>query len=236
MIVKTDIYLDIDTLFINTLKPDETQNEIIDDICNDIVSYELRTFKCWEPYMTEIFIELLKKINNKHFINICSHIGYYSIIAAAYGFNVNSYEPNETFYKLLQMNTEKNKKITIHNTLINKNNVYNISKNNKIGIIKFNISGNEPDIIYGLKEFIYKNFIDCIITEISPKYRPIEEWTDLINFLSEKYDIYNIEYSNSRFLNVNTNHLSSLSKFNLDSIKDIQQTNILCIRKNLIIF
>ena len=36
---------------------------------------------------------------------------------------VKSYEPNETFYKLLQMNTQNNNKITIHNTIINKNNV-----------------------------------------------------------------------------------------------------------------
>jgi hypothetical protein len=232
MIIKTDIYLDIDTIFINTMKKSENDN--IDDINNDIVSSELRTNKCWEPLQTEIIIELLKKLDNKEFVHIGAHIGYYSIIASAYGFNVNSYESNEVYYKILEMNTKKNNKIKIYNEEITKNNVYNIFKNNNIGIFKLNMFGNEPEIIYGLSKFINEDKIDCLITEISPKFRPIEVWEDIIKFLSNKYFIYNIDFSSPRFLNFNTNHISSLPIFNLDLIKNMNQTNILCIRKNLI--
>jgi hypothetical protein len=234
MIIKTDIYLDIDTIFINTLKKLDTDTE--DNINNDIVSSEIRNHKCWEPFETEIIIELLKKLNNKEFIHIGAHIGYFSIIASSYGFNVNSYECNEVYYKILEMNTKKNNKIKIYNNQITKNNVYNIFKNNNIGIVKLNITGNEPEIIYGMSKFINDNKIDCLITEISPKFRPIEVWIDIINFLSKTYDIYNIDFSSPRFLNFNTNHIPSLPLFNINLIKDINQTNILCINKNLKLF
>jgi hypothetical protein len=231
MIIKTDIYLDIDTLFINTLNKGENEN----DIYNDLISSDIRTYKCWEPYQTEVIIELFKKIKNKEFIHVGAHIGYYSIIASAYNFNVNSFENNNTYYEILEMNTKKNNKITIHNNEINKNNIYNIFKHyDNIGLIKFNNSGYEPELIYGLSKFINNDKIDCIITEISTKFRPSQTWVDLINFLLEKYNIYDITDYDVRYLDFNTNHTSFLRKFNLDLLKnDSIQNNILCIRKQI---
>lgn len=232
MIIKTDLYLDINTLFLHTLIKDDGDTE--DSINNDLVSMDIRNYKCWEPYQTEIIVELLKKLNNKYFIHLGAHIGYFSLICASYGFNVKSYERRKEYYKILEMNVIKNKNINISNEDIYKNNVYKIFKDiSNLGLVKLNMAGNEPEIIYGMKNYIENDKIDCIIIEISPKYRPIEIWKDLIVFLLEKYKVYDIGLSPPRSLDFNTNHLSTLILFDLKLIETLDQTNILCIRNNL---
>lgn len=168
MIIKTDLYLDINTLFLHTLIKDDGDTE--DSINNDLVSMDIRNYKCWEPYQTEIIVELLKKLNNKYFIHLGAHIGYFSLICASYGFNVKSYERRKEYYKILEMNVIKNKNINISNEDIYKNNVYKIFKDiSNLGLVKLNMAGNEPEIIYGMKNYIENDKIDCIIIEISPK-------------------------------------------------------------------
>ena len=46
----------------------------------DIISKCLETHNCWEPYQTEITKEILKDGNNI-FIDIGSHLGYYSLLS-----------------------------------------------------------------------------------------------------------------------------------------------------------
>jgi hypothetical protein len=236
MIIKTEFILDSKKLFLNTLCSDKSIHYISndEDINNDLVSADIRKFKCWEPYQTEITIELLKKLNNKEFIDIGTHIGYYSVICAFYGFNVKSYEKNKLYFDVLEMNVKDYENISVYNQCVDESNIGEAFGDRNIGLIKIDVEGNEPEIIYGMKDFIESKRVDCMIIEISPKFRPIEVWKDLINFLIEnEYSIFDIGLSPPRFLDTDTKHLSSLIPFEMGLLDSIGQTNILCIQKNI---
>lgn len=236
MIIKTEINLNSKIINLNTLSSDKSIHYIHndEDINNDLVSADIRKFKCWEPYQTEITIEILKKIKNKEFIDIGAHIGYYSVICGVYGFNVKAYEKNNLFFKVLESNVKEHENITIYNQCVDENNIHSAFENKNIGLIKIDVEGNEPEIIYGMKDYIEGRKIDCMIIEISPKFRPVDVWKNLINFLlNNNFNIYDIGLSPPRFLDTNTNHLENLISFDMKSLDTITQTNILCIQKGL---
>ncbi len=206
---------------------------------NDLISHILRRDHSWEPYQTEITIELLKKLSNKKFIDIGAHIGYYSLIAASYGWFVESYESNSLYYKIFDDNIICNnftELIKSYNIRVDEKISHdNISNQKNIGIIKIDVEGAEPEIIQGLTKSLKNQDIDALIIEISPKFRNVEILIQLIqNIHSYGYNYYDLGLSPQRQMNTNTNHLENLSMFDINDLHSIDQTNLLFIKKNLL--
>lgn len=214
---------------INLLSVDEkcswTPNS--DDYKNDLVSHCIYNDHCWEPFQTEITIELFKKLKNKIFIDIGAHIGYYSLFAIFHKFKVKAYEQNSNIFQILHSNLSSYSDAKIYNEFVTSETTL-IDENQQVGLIKIDVEGNEPSIVYGLEPYLRNNQIEALIIEISPKFRPIKEWIDLIEFLNSfGYNSYDIGLSPRRPLESNTNHIDKLSIFDNNILYSINQTNLL---------
>ena len=65
----------------------------------DLISGDLIKNNIWEEQITKQYVDMLKKINkNDLIIDVGSNIGYYSLIAAAYNYQVFAFEPFEKNY------------------------------------------------------------------------------------------------------------------------------------------
>ncbi len=206
---------------------------------NDLVSHVLRRDHCWEPYQTEVTIELLKTLQPSIFLDIGAHIGYYSLIAAAYGWSVESYEMNPLYFKILDDNIQDNnfkELITSHKIRVApEHTIDSIINGRKIGIIKIDVEGAEPEIIQGLQKSLANQLVDSLIIEISPKFRDHETLIKLIqNIQSYGYNYYDLGLSPQRHLDMHTHHLQQLPPFDIADIYKISQTNLLFIKKNLL--
>ena len=198
------------------------------DYCNDLVSHVIFNDHCWEPYQTEIMIELFQKLQNKKFIDIGAHVGYYSIIASHYGWKTKSYEQNEGIFKILSKNLLGNEFALVYNEFVNASTPLFENDTDKVGLIKIDVEGNEPEIVKGILPYLKRSQVDALIIEISPKFRPVEEWEEMILVLdSLGYTAYDIGLSPRRPLQYDTNHLEKLGKFSIETLKKIDQTNIL---------
>ena len=74
----------------------------------DIISKCLDYDGSWEPYQTEITKEILKNGNNV-FIDVGTHLGYYSLLASVYNNKVISIERNTKFIELFKKTILDNK-------------------------------------------------------------------------------------------------------------------------------
>jgi hypothetical protein len=198
------------------------------DYKNDLVSHCIFNDFCWEPYQTEVMIEIYKSLTNKLFIDIGSHIGYYSLIASHFGLNVRAFEQNENIFDILSLNLENKSSVELKNELVHQQTTI-LNENENVGLIKIDVEGGEPEIIDGLQPFISNYKIDSAIVEISPKFRSLSDLHRLIEiFTSCGYKVYDIGLSEERRqLNPNTQHLHNLKTFIPDSLNYIHQTNLL---------
>jgi hypothetical protein len=200
------------------------------DYKNDLVSYRIYNYHCWEPFQTEITVELFHKLKNKTFIDIGAHIGYYSLFALFHNFNVKAYEQNYDIFQILHSNLSSFSNAKTFNEFVTSKNSI-IDENQQIGLIKIDVEGNEPSIVYGLEPHLKNNQIEALIIEISPKFKPVAEWIDLINYLhSFGYKSYDIGLSPIRVLESDTHHLDSLSLFDTNTLYSIIQTNLLFLK------
>lgn len=194
---------------------------------NDLLSHEIRKIGVWEPVQTELFLEILAKLKSSdEVVDVGAHIGYYTIIAASKGFNVHAFEPQNIYHKTLQTNVQGNnlgKKVSAVKSYVSN---YNQNKDNsvtvtldhyfehpsKIGLLKINVLGHEPEVIAGAKNLLAHKDIDAIIIHVYPNFREDKEaYIGMIKTLSEhKYLGYVIEESASRKLEPATNHLRKL--------------------------
>jgi len=186
----------------------------IKDINYDIISKCLESENnCWEPYQTEITKEILKDGNNI-FIDIGTHIGYYSLIALSLGNYVIGIDCNETFLSFYRENINLNnfKNINIVKTKVDCNfnieSIVDIKK--KIKLIKCDIEGFEIEFIRSIEGLLENKIIENLILEISPKKR--NEYNEIIELLFKKgYYIYDIGLSPQRKLD---------EKINLDTLQN----------------
>ena len=213
---------------------------------NDLVSHDIRRFGCWEPYETEIFIELLNMNNpNKLMIvDVGAHIGYYTLIAAKCGYKCLSIESHEKIYNVLKMNIELNgltdKVICVNKFAGEKDDdcnktitIQSLCKDVKSEILmKVDVEGSDPDVIKGTLNLFKNGIIKYLFVEISPHLRGRETYVNMCREISEssKYQIFDIGLSKPRKLQPVTYHISNLPQNSNFNISDTKQTNFLFIR------
>lgn len=175
----------------------------------DIISWCLKTpDNCWEPYQTELTKEILKNGNNI-FVDIGSHLGWYSLLAASLNNIVYSIDVNKNTSKIFLHNVKINNfedKITFFKQFVDKNFNFNniVSKDKHIKLIKCDIGGYEIEFTDKILDRLENKSIDYLILEISPKFR--DNYAETVMKIKKLgYDIYNIGLSHQRKLDDSTN-------------------------------
>jgi len=192
-------------------------------IALDIISKCLENDECWEPYQTEITKEILKNGNNI-FIDIGSHLGYYSLLASVYNNQVISIDCNLKYINLFKKSILDNK---IQNINILEKHVDNkfsldtiINIDTYIKLIKCDIEGYEIEFVDSILERLKQKKIENLILEISPSFRDnYPEYVMKIKNLG--YFIYDIGLSPQRKLN-NSTTLKSLKMINIENIENMK--------------
>ena len=208
----------------------------------DIVSFCYKRDQCWEPYQCELTKEILESGNNL-FIDIGSHLGTYSIISSIYGNSTIAIDANPNANNIFRKTIKDNNLLNINILdlyVMKDTKLEDITKSDKIRLIKTDVEGNE-EIIYNIfKDKFDNKQIDYAIFEItsifSEKYKFIEDLYKI------GYKIFNIGLSPQRKLVENTNHLlsdefkkSEIKEDFMKVIKELEygQSNFLCISDKL---
>lgn len=203
---------------------------------NDLVSHVIRNHGHWETYQTEITLELLKSLKNRKMIDVGAHLGYYTLMAGCFGWEVEAIERFPLFYDILERNVINNGFSPLINCLkasVGPNyTLDNLIKDRPIGLIKIDVEGQEPQIIKGAQRSLSKGLIEALIIEISPKFKPLPVWIELINTVkSYGYETYDLGTSPTRYLNRESQHLKQLKPFDIELLAKLHQTNLLFIKK-----
>ena len=193
----------------------------------DIISWCLKNQdNCWEPYQTELTKEILKDGNNI-FLDVGSHLGYYSLLAASLNNHVYSIDINENSSNIFLHNVEINNfqdKINFFKQYVDINfNLNNIISNDKhIRMIKCDIEGYEIEFVEKILDRLKNKSIDYLILEISPTIRNNYPET-VLKIKSLGYDIYDIGLSPQRKLDNSTDIKSLKDKLiNIDNLEEMR--------------
>lgn len=204
--------LDIYTFNYDYYKNNNFNNEGL-----DIISKCIEKDNCWEPFQTEITNEILKD-GNHIFIDVGSHLGYYSLLASLYNNNIISIEINnkyiELFNKSIKINNIKN--IELYNKCVDKNFSLNskIDTDTYIKLIKCDIEGYEIEFIDSIYNRLKNKKIENLILEISPLFR--DNYPEYVKKIYDiGYYVYDIGLSHQRDLNSNFN-INILKNYLLD--------------------
>ena len=220
------------------------------DPSNDLVSYIIRREGWWEPDQTELFLEMLNKFKDADpiFIDIGSHIGYYSFIAShKYNTNCIAFDISPYYSGVFKqtLNSLNINNIIHHMTQFD---ITKIPKNRKL-IVKIDIEGAELGPVKQLDDRFTNKDVVAAFIEVTPEKHEIQDYIDKINNIRLLgYDVYNIGNSSPRsYLTCENddditncsrlNTLTSLNENDLDTlINDLvinkTQTNLLCIVNN----
>tara|TARA_Y100000385_G_scaffold285332_2_gene345064 strand:- start:1925 stop:2686 length:762 start_codon:yes stop_codon:yes gene_type:complete len=211
-----------------------------DSIGLDIISYSINKYKIWEPYQTELTIEILNEDKDGLFVDIGCQLGYYSIISSIMDIETISIDNSIHVLNLFRKTILNNnlKKIKIYNDTVNEN--FDLIKyvHSPINLLKADIEGYEKFLFPSIEPLLLDNKIKNLILEISPLLD--NDYSELCKKIySYGYQIYDIGLSPLRRIKENTNHLQNLEKFkvpidnifyyikNLGNVHGNQQSNFL---------
>ena len=69
-----------------------------------------------------------------------------------------------------------------------------IPSGKKIVVLKIDVEGSEPEVIWGCQQLISQNLVENIFMEISPKFRSKQQYLDIVGFLiGHSYRIYDFK-------------------------------------------
>lgn len=181
----------------------------------DIISQFIDKWKIWEPYQTELTIEILNEDKEGLFVDIGCHLGYYSTISSMMDIETISIDTSIHVLNLFRKTILNNnlKKIKIYNDTVNENFdlLKYINSNSNINLLKADIEGFEKFLFPSIEPLLLDNKIKNIILEISPLLD--NDYSELCKKIySYGYLIYDIGLSPLRRIVVDTNHLQDLEK------------------------
>jgi FkbM family methyltransferase len=96
-----------------------------------------------------------------------------------------------------------------------------------IDLMKVDIEGGEMDCLLGAKKSIDSNKIGSLIIEVTPKFS-LEDSRKILNFLSEKYELYDLGLQEAGKLESATKLMFKISDIEAFLAKVKVQTNVFC--------
>ena len=141
---------------------------------NEYISNFIRKYGLWEPYTSEILLEICRKNSDSIFIDIGANLGWFSLLAASRGMSVIAFEPIKSNYDLFLRSIKNNnyqELITVHRVAlgdVERKMVFNVAEKN-MGLcstrelIPTDHSTSEICIVKKLDSFLLNNTKNLII-------------------------------------------------------------------------
>lgn len=174
---------------------------LYDDYCTgqDIISYCIDRQGIWEASETKLITDLLnqRRIDDV-VIDVGSHIGYYSLLAAKKGYQVAALDGSPENLELLETSAVLNNVASnVHPYLCWLDDEVAIlpSDVESVHLLKVDVEGAEPYALRMASELIMNNKVRYAIFEISPTFN--ESYPHLVEAIVEcGYDVYKIPPNN----------------------------------------
>lgn len=161
----------------------------------DDISMTLDKYGIWEEKETQIVENILRNSDDgfKWVIDIGSHIGWYSILAAKLGYYVLAIDGDKENLEVLSKNADMNGVSDLIQPFllwIDKNAMeFEVAHEDQISLLKIDIEGNEQFAIKSLKKSIKKGQIKNIFMEVSPVFN--DSYPKLVKeIIDSGYDAY----------------------------------------------
>jgi len=156
----------------------------------DVLSQAIALQGSWEDRDTAVMKPILENGDrNSLFIDVGSHIGWYTVMAAKLGYNVVAIDGDAENLRVLEMNLIENNIVDLveirHEWM---DETTELQFDQDIELLKIDIEGNERHVISALEGMIENNQIKHIYLEVSPEFN--DTYPALMNRLSNKYDVY----------------------------------------------
>jgi hypothetical protein len=209
------------------------------EIYRDIVTRHVTGFGCWEPFETEIVMEILATGDREGIVlDVGAQLGYYSIIAARYGYDVLAFEYDEEVLARLTESARINglaDRIEARRAFVG-NRTDGIQKggqrvtldsldlNRRVRLLKVDVEGFDPNVIDGAERLFRDRMVDFAIVEVSPKFAnrtPFSRYVEMTQFIvSQGYRVFDIGLSGRRRVESDTSHLANLDGRAIDAMRE----------------
>lgn len=142
----------------------------------DAVSENLRIEGQWEPHDTKIIRGIMANGDRSSMVfDFGSHIGWYAIQAAKFGYTVHCFDVDRENIRLLKLNAELHNvtdRITVHEVWIDENFKMpkDICSRCDVELVKADIEGNERFVIKALEQQLENHLIKNLYLEITPDF------------------------------------------------------------------
>lgn len=134
----------------------------------DDISRTLAMYGRWEPEETKVARRILENGNRDDlFIDIGSHIGWFSKLARSYGYDVLAFEADAQNIQLYKKNTDDH--CTVTRVWFGEDTEdIDLPKNKRVVLLKIDIEGAEQFALVALRHSL--DLVDNILMEISPTF------------------------------------------------------------------
>jgi hypothetical protein len=160
----------------------------------DIISYCIDKQEVWEAEETAVQVAILRETTSGIMLDIGSHIGYYSMLAAKLGYTVASFDSSQENLALLHESAEVNQVVDkIHPYLcLLDDQVPILSRDaEEVQLVKIDIEGAERHAIQMCADLIGGRKIKYLIMEVSPVFN--DTYPALVETIAgQGYDVYQI--------------------------------------------
>jgi len=133
----------------------------------DAVSQGIDSSGCWDKEIHERAVDILDKGDrSKQFLDIGSHIGWFSKLAASLGYRVSAYDADKENLELLIINVPE----ALRDHVWIDENIEPATLSSEAELVKIDIEGNEQYAIQMLQKSLKDGTINNLIMEISPVF------------------------------------------------------------------
>jgi SAM-dependent methyltransferase len=165
----------------------------------DVVSFSIDVQGVWEGYETVVALDILAHGSSQDGIvlDIGSQLGYYSVLAAEWGYNVVALDSDPESIRMTRENAELNlvadRVKAIHSWLDDDAPVLEPSKSEQVHFLKCDIEGAEQYAVKMTSKLFQAKQIDYAMLEVSPCFN--DSYTKLTEeILDCGYDAYQVPH------------------------------------------